>query len=39
MGQAQPCTPNPKTFFNNTLIMNKILTSTLAAGIVQDAFA
>ena len=38
MGQAQPCTPNPKTFFNN-INNEQILTSTLVAGVVQDVFA
>ena len=43
MGRAQPCMPNPKQFFKLFFIMlinnAPILTSTLAAGIVQDAFA
>ena len=39
MGRAQPCMPNPKHFFIILINNEPILTSTLAAGIVSDAFA
>ena len=41
MGRAQPCMPNPffKYFFMILINNEPILTSTLAAGIVSEAFS
>ena len=44
MGRAQPCMPDPKHFFFKLLFIilinnEPILNSTLAEGIVPDAFA